>query len=373
MPYAKEVEAHKAKARQAKEDGTAPGEPPDEPVLRRVVCGDTTIEKLIEILEDNPRGILVARDELAGWLGSFTRYKQKGSTDLPNWLELHRAGTVAIDRKTGERRLVYVTGAAASVTGGIQPGVLTRALTQEFLDAGLAARILLAMPTRRPKRWSEVEVAPETERDYQDLLDALLTLTHERDAQGEHAPHVLRLSPEAKQVWVAFFNDWAREQAAAEGEVAAALSKLEGYAARLALLHHVVTCIATGADDRAPVGPASVEAGVTLCRWFAAEARRIYSTLTESEEARDARHLIEHIRAREGRITARELQRANSRKYPTADAAEAALDALVQAGLAQWVDGDPSPRGGHRRRWLELCPTHDTSDTRSEDEEDARP
>ena len=92
---------------------------------------------------------------VAGWLGSFTRYKaQKGGTDLPNWLEMHRAGTVIVDRKTAERQTLFISRAAVSVTGGIQPGVLARALSPEFLDAGLAARLLMAMPPKLPKRWS---------------------------------------------------------------------------------------------------------------------------------------------------------------------------------------------------------------------------
>jgi hypothetical protein len=147
------------------------------PVLRRVVCGDVTIEKLAEVLADNPRGLLVARDELAGWLGSFTRYKGKqGGNDAPLWLEANRAGTWIYDRKTGDRKHYFVPRAAVSVTGGIQPGVLTRALTAEFLDAGLAARLLMAWPPRRLKHWSKVEVSPDAEEAYQKTLDRLLQL-----------------------------------------------------------------------------------------------------------------------------------------------------------------------------------------------------
>jgi hypothetical protein len=59
-------------------------DPPEKPACRRVVTSDPTIEKLADLLEDNPRGLLVARDELGGWLGSFTRYKGKaGGPDLP--------------------------------------------------------------------------------------------------------------------------------------------------------------------------------------------------------------------------------------------------------------------------------------------------
>jgi hypothetical protein len=64
----------------------------------------------------------------------------------------------------------------------------------------------------------------------------------------------------------------------AEGELAAAFSKLEGYAARFALLHHDVSRVARGQDELVPVERESVEAGVTLCRWFSTEARCIYST-----------------------------------------------------------------------------------------------
>ena len=128
VAYQEALAEHKAKKKKATE-GTCPdpGDPPLEPVLRRVVCSDVTIEKLADVLADNPRGVLVARDELAGWLGSYTRYKGKGGgTDLPHWLEMFRAGTLVIDRKTAERRTVYVARAAASITGGIQPGVLAR-------------------------------------------------------------------------------------------------------------------------------------------------------------------------------------------------------------------------------------------------------
>jgi hypothetical protein len=357
-----EMAQHKACKREAGREGDADG-PPQEPLLKQVICSDITIEKLAEVLADNPRGTLVARDELAGWLGSFTRYKGKqGGSDLPNWLEMHRAGTVKVDRKTGDRRTIFVPCAATSVTGGIQPGVLARALTDDFLDAGLIARLLLAMPPKLPKRWLETEVEPEVEKAYQDVLDRLFNLELDRDEQGEPVPFALRLSPEAKSAWVDFYNEWAQRQAAAEGEIAAAYSKLEAYAARFALLHHVVSRVARGEDDSDPVEPTSVEAGAALCRWFAAEAGRIYSTLSQSAEEREARRLVEFVRARGGTLKPRELMRGNCRKYPTTEAAEAALDVLVQSGLGEWVEQLTGERGGRPTRHFRLRMTHDTTD-----------
>jgi DNA polymerase-1 len=356
--YRRDLEAAKDAARAA-------GAPP---VLRRVVCCDTTIEKLAEVLADNPRGILVARDELAAWLGSFTRYKSgKGSSDLPNWLEMHRAGTLLVDRKTSDRPTLFVRGAAVSLTGSIQPVVLARALTQEFLDAGLGARLLMAMPPRRAKRWSDVEVAPEVEHAYHHLLEALLRLTGQEDESGP-APAIVPLDPAARHDWQAFYDTWAKEQLTVDGELAAAFSKLEGYAARLALLHHVVSHVAEGRDDLTPLGPESLAAGVTLCRWFAGEAQRIYAALGESPGDRDTRHLLEYIAARGGRLSARELMRFNCRCYTSTEMATTALEGLVQRGLARWLP--PSRRGGSATRAIELCEPVDPQHTDGPDDSD---
>ncbi len=368
--YPEKLREYEAAKKKAKDGGPDSGEAPEEPVYRRVVLSDITIQKLAEILEENERGVLVARDELASWFGSFKQYKGKSEgSDLPNWLEMFRAGTVIVDRKTGDRRHYFVERAAVSICGGIQPGVLARAFTTEFLDAGGGARILMAMPPRKAKKWSEVEIQPEVEEAYHAVLDKLLGCKFDVK-DGEQVPHALRLSLEAKAAWVAFYNSWAKEQAAAEGELAAAFGKLEAYAARFALLHHVVTRQARGEDDRVAIEKESIDAGVTLCHWFANEARRIYSTLTESEEQRDTRRLVEFIRSRGGKITPRQLMRSNNRRYPTVEDAESALDSLVEYQLGEWIPHPTTSNGGRPTRLFSLCMTHDTTDTTPDDEDD---
>ncbi|GAG45810.1 unnamed protein product, partial [marine sediment metagenome] len=67
----------------------------------RYLCSDITVEAIAELLEANPRGLLLCRDELSGWVASFDAYKQKGRAgDTAHWLEMHRAGPVIVDRKT---------------------------------------------------------------------------------------------------------------------------------------------------------------------------------------------------------------------------------------------------------------------------------
>src|SRR5262249_58539380 len=142
-------------ARPKKERGPKPKPPPEPPSF---ITSDTTIEALGELLRNNPRGLVVARDELDGWFQSFTRYKGRGGgTDRAQWLELHRAGTLRVDRLTREAGRLLVRRACVSVCGTIQPAVLARALDEEALLAGLGARFLLGMPPRRRRGWDRDE------------------------------------------------------------------------------------------------------------------------------------------------------------------------------------------------------------------------
>src|SRR5262245_38426947 len=91
------------------------------------------------------------------------------------------------------------------------------------------------------------------------------------------------------------------------------------------------------------------------------------------EEKRDARRLVEYIRGRGGRITARALQKSNNRKYQDADQAKAALDMLVRAGLGHGTQPEAGPKGGQPAVWFVLnpCTPYDTTDTAPDDDDGA--
>jgi hypothetical protein len=288
------------------------------------------------LLEDNPRGLLLYRDELSGWFASFCRYKDSktGGTDLPQWLEFHRAGTLIVDRKTGDRPSLFIRRAAVCVAGTIQPNTFARVLTPEYMEAGMGARLLFAMPNRRRKHWTDAQIDPLANMAYERLLDNLLALQFDREEDGTVRPHALGLASDAKTEWVKFYESWAAEQAVASGDWAATLAKLEGYTARFALMHHVVTNAADPAD-LGPIQLESVEAAVCLTNWFAYEMRRVYAHFLETEEEKMHRELTGTIAASGGRISVRQLQRSNTR-YRTAAQAEAELETLVAASKGRW-------------------------------------
>lgn len=321
-------------------------EAPEAPRWERCWTDDATIEALAKLLQENPRGLLMIRDELAAWL-NFDRYSASGSgsngrgSEASKWLEMFGGRALVVDRKTSGT--ICVPQATVSIIGGIQPGVLSRYVVQEHRDSGLLARLLLTMPPRRAKRWTEADVDPIAEAGIAKIFDVLFALEPTRDAEGECQPAIVKLTPEGKRAWISFYDEHNQEQADLTGDLAAAWSKLEGYAARFALVHHLIRG-ATGEDVGSGVDAASVGAGVRLSRWFAYEVRRVYAMLGEDEESRESRQLVEMIERKGGEVGVRDWQRARSHR--TAKDAVAELESLVAAGLGRWGEPGPGPKGG---------------------------
>ena len=82
------------------------------------MTSDATVEKLGEILNENPRGLLVLRDELSGWLRTLDRSGREGDREffLESW---NGTGSYTFDRIG--RGTVRVGSMTVSLFGGIQP------------------------------------------------------------------------------------------------------------------------------------------------------------------------------------------------------------------------------------------------------------
>lgn len=74
-------------------------QPTQPPVLRRVVVGDVTTEALATILAANPRGILMARDEISSWIRGMNQYKGGKGNDRQFYLSCWSGQTALVDRK----------------------------------------------------------------------------------------------------------------------------------------------------------------------------------------------------------------------------------------------------------------------------------
>jgi hypothetical protein len=330
---------------------------PEEPVCIRYVTSDCTIEALAALLAVQFDGLLVSRDELAGWLAGIAEYKGGKGSDLGHWLAAWSAAPLTVDRKTGAIKMLHVPRAAVNLIGGIQPGVLRRAIAQEHMQDGLCARLLFAMPEPRKVVWSEATVHPEVEAAIEAVYDALFALEPAADEEGNNSPYPLDLTPEAKAVWVEYFNRHRAELVDLDDDLAAAWSKLEAYAARFALIIQLATDPASEAIDET-----AMSAAIELSDWFGNEAQRVYGLFVEDAVDQERRELVELIRRKGGSVTPRDLMRC-CRKFKQSAEAEAALIELVSAKLGRWESIPAGIRGGHPTRVFQLVDTVDVDTT----------
>ena len=364
--YERNLDQYKADLDRWKHGGKKKGEPmPEElvkPVCERFTCSDVTVEGLAVLLADTWRGLLLIRDELAGWVGGFDQYKNGHGSDTAHWLTIYGARDLLVDRKTTDRKTTFVRRAAVSICGGIQPATLSRVLGDKHFENGLAARLLLAMPPRQPKQWTETEIDEHLDQRIGRLFDQLYRLEPKQDDSDQPEPITLGLSATGKAAWIEFYNQHAERQADATGEQAAALSKIEGAAARLALIVH---CIREAAGDRTvsdQIDDEDVGAGVVIARWYADEAERVYSVLRESDDGRLRRQVVELIARKGGTITANDLRR-RSRHFADNEDAEQFLDGLVGAGLGTWVEVRSGDEGGRPTQEFHLSTSVSVSQT----------
>jgi hypothetical protein len=250
---------------------------------------------------------------------------------------MYQGNPCLIDRKTSET--LSVPRAAVSIVGGIQPELLRDALSGEHLYNGVASRVLFIAVPERPKQWNEDTIGDASRTEWNNLLEELLELRPNQDG----TPLDILMTDEAKSAWVTHYNEHGKREAEESGPLKAAMSKLEGAAARLALV------IQLAEDPQAvAVDVAAMKAGIAISNWFEGQARRVYKSFEETEQERDRRDALEWIAEHGGSTTQRDLARKGP--YRFRKKAREVLEDLVAQGLAE-----RSPQPGNRADVYALC------------------
>lgn len=259
-------------------------EPSAEPIQKRYVTNDATTEKLGELLNENPRGLLLVRDELTGWLFSLEKSGREGDRAffLESWEGI---GSFDVDRIG--RGSIHVPALTLSVFGGIQPDRLRQFFSGAMANGGeldgLLQRFQLLVWPDDPGVWRLVDRWPDGEAAKRafaifERLDGMDAKAWGAKGEYDEIPF-LRFASDAQ----ALYDDWltklmhrvrSKELEQTPG-FAAHLAKYPSLFPKLALVFHLIG----GADGREP-GPVSLEAARLAAAWCAfleAHARKVYA------------------------------------------------------------------------------------------------
>ena len=322
----------------AKQKGKEPLFSVKPPKRMRYRVGDVTAESLLVVHADNPRGLFLVRDELAGWLSGFDRYAKSGKGDAQTWIEMYGALPVAVDRKSNaDSPVLYVDRPSVSIAGGIQPGVLARTLRGEHFDSGFAARLLMAWPPARTLEWRPTShgAVEEVNQAFQHTVRGLYALPFRMDG-ARVTPVEIPLSPRAVEAFQRFHRVTSSKTGRLPemAPLRSVWSKAPALCARLALCIELAERVSEAPvgslslSSETTIGAASVERAARLTRWFLREVLRIYRRLElggKGASAEDAK-----VRRLPETFTRDDVQRVWALQDPSS--ASKKLKGLVHAG-----------------------------------------
>ena len=261
---------------------------------------DVTVEKLGELLEQNPNGLVVFRDELSGWLRTLGRQGHEG--DRGFYLEAWNGnGSYTFDRIG--RGTHHIPNVCLSIFGSIQPGPLARYLRASVsgVDAdGFMPRFQVLFYPDSPSKFINVDRYPDTEAKNEayavfQALDRLDPVARGCQVDQDRGIPYLGFSPDAQD----FFDEWRveLENRLRSGDLSTVmtqrLAKYRSLLPSLALIFHV---IANHADSQmTDVSLEAVMSAAAWCELLEQHARRIYQAGMDGDPE-DAVRLSEKIK-----------------------------------------------------------------------------
>ena len=313
--------------------------PPSKPILQRVTTGDATTESLAPILRDNPRGLLMGHDELAGWVRSLNQYKGGKGADRQFYLSVWAGQPLIIDRKGKEP--IIVPHPFLNVMGGIQPDMLPLLADEKGRADGFLDRILCSFPETMPaQHWSEHTVEAHIKQQWSDTLQNLfdLEMQHIED-EGIDQPQLVHFTDDGRAAWVEWYNAHTDEMnsLASDSALKGPWLKLTSYFLRLALVLHFCR-VACGEVDSEDVDAESVARTTRLIDYFKSHARKVYRHLRLDAGDRLVEKVISWIRDQGGECGARDLGRVGIPGIKKSSAARRMMNDLVDRGLGTLVN-----------------------------------
>lgn len=346
----------------------APAEIPEEPVKPRLVMDDVTHEKVALVLaRAAPKGVLMFRDELAGFLLGMNAYSDQAR---PFWLEAYGGRFKVVDR-VKHPEPIKVERLVVSFLGGIQPERLAEVMQKA--DDGLLARFNYFWPEpvlfRRPTRVPDIPWAIMA-------FDRLrcLEMTNNPLDPSRSKPLMVRLEDPAADLLTEFGASTQRQKDMTAGLMKSAIGKARGLALRLSLVIEYLSWCARDGYAAPPhlISKASVEAAIRLIsNYLLPMAERTYGDAACPVAERSAALLARWIaKERPKAVHVRTMQREiRLHGLTTAETIHAACLSLVEAG---WLE-KPSQDGKLGRkmeaypvspRLFTLVDTVDSGDTR---------
>lgn len=337
-------------------------DPGEEPKPREFYVSDATLEAIADSHKNNPDGFLMFLDELDGWYRSFNKYRNGTGDDEQTWLSFNSGGGI---KKNRMNYRISIPKTAISITGSTQPETIAKHIGTDRDTTGMNARWLYCVP-RMPLPYlkDSNEVSDIGERLFF-IYKTLSSLPSSGvDNDGEAQPSVFSFHTEAFQVFMPWANSitdrWDKEP---NQGFASSLIKFKGYAARIALVLHVLDAVCASAWPALVIPADTVRRAIKLAEYYIGQSEIVFKGMPLETDAQDLTpvmlRLIE-ISAKRGWITARVASQ-QSKLIKSTDMAYECFDQLANMGIGDIRLDGKKKEWKVKDEWLEKNGSQDGS------------
>ncbi|WP_291069869.1 DUF3987 domain-containing protein [Empedobacter sp. UBA5924] len=149
------------------------------PILTQLLLNDFTTEALIKSHYNNPRGVGLYSDEIAGFLKSFNKY-HGGSGDEELYLSLWAGKPIVKNRSGGDEFRIDDT--KIDIIGSIQEAILETTFKNSKMKNGFIDRFLFSFPHQYVNnKWNDRELNQSTIDWYSNFINKIYTDANEND------------------------------------------------------------------------------------------------------------------------------------------------------------------------------------------------
>lgn len=334
------------------------------PLAKRYFTNDTTVEKMALILNENPRGVLLLRDELYGWLRMLGKHGREGDREF--YLEAWNGyGAYSIDRIG--RGTIHIPALCLSIFGGLQPGKLDQYVSGVLQggeeDDGLLQRFQVIVFPEMPRKWRNVDsrAAPEVEKKIFDMYKWLDDVSVDSLSPVQRGEKVgIEFSVGGQEV----FNAWRcqLENRLRSGTIQCPgfeshLAKYRSLMPSLALLLHLIDLSFVSSVSSpllTQISEFHAEKAVAWCEFLESHARKVYR-LALAPELSAAKTLLQKIRL--GRVAGGDSVRSIYRnQWSELDSKKRVNGALATLEKYGWIRIEEKETAGRVTEVIRLNP-----------------
>ena len=268
MIYCKEMETYRRWERMSAKQREKHSLPEEMKMPQRKchVVVDSTVEALIGALRDNPRGVLIYKDEIDSLLSNFNRYN---GSDEGYFLSLFSGTPFKYSRKSNNEH-IFLANPYCSIIGTTQPGRLGEQFGGKRMMNGFSSRFLKVYPEiDKMPSWNDTAMPDGVLEEWGRIIRKVVTVTPSTDQEGKATSIELLFSQEAK-LRVIQWKDEVNNKAYAETDsdaVRALCGKLETYLVRFCLVIQIMHCIC-GESGMDKIEPGTAELAIRLTEYF---------------------------------------------------------------------------------------------------------